>query len=250
MGPSFMVVDIAWPDHDAPDWDALLAAAAKLSPELADRVNDEHQLWEPGLEEDKDDDIRYLAAAEVTDGIEELRAALAGGARHLTVVQPDRWTVVLDGGVSGGEEPSDTWYSIEALAVTGLLGQSLGYPAPEAAVPRQARPWADELATIDGPPRLIVVAFPAAIDWDQARSLLPDDERSLERLMEVLDGGYSRRARALPLGDTALLLGDRGDPSGVAASISIWQRAGVLDAIGAQILEDIRLPQSTNGEHQ
>jgi hypothetical protein len=248
MGLSFMVVAFAWPDHDAPDWDALLAAAANLSPELADRVDGEHQLSDFDL--DEDESSRDLAAREVTDGIEELRAALAGGARHLTVVQPHGWTVVLDGGVSAGEEPSATWYSSEALVLTGLLGQSLGYPAPETAVPRHDRPWADELAPIDGPPRLIVVAFPAAIDWDQARSLLPDDERSLERLTEVLDGGYSRRARALRLGDTTLLLGDRGDPSGVAENISIWQRAGVLDAIGAQILEDIRLPQSTNGEHQ
>jgi hypothetical protein len=255
MGLDFMVAAIAWPDRCAPDWDALLAAAADLPLELADRVDEIHQLWELGAVEP--DERREYASGEVMTGINYLRARFVRGGLHLTVVQPDGWTVLLDGGVSPGEEPTQTWYATEALAVSGLLGESLirdtDAPAPPPpSLPRSRRLLIDELTPISELPRLVVAAFPPVLDWERARTVSSERERQwLDRLEAVLAGSYSRTSATLRLATTTLFLGDRADPTGAAAAIAAWDASGALEALGARVLHDIRLqdqPQPTTGE--
>jgi hypothetical protein len=243
MGLDFMLAALAWPDDRAPDWDALLAAAANLPLELADLVDEAHQLWELGAE--SPEDRREYASGEVTTGIKQLRAGLVRGGLHLTVVQPDGWTVLLDGGISSGEEPSETRYALEALAVTGLLGEPLiryGGSLPAQSLSRINRPLIDELAPITGPPRLIVTELPPALEWQRARAVSSEAERHwLDRLAEVLAGGYSRTSATLRVGGTTLFLGDRADPTGAVAAIVAWEASGALAALGGRVLEDIRM---------
>jgi len=245
MGLDFMLTAIAWPDDRAPDWDALVAVAANLPLELADLVDEAHQLWELGAE--LPEDRREYASGEVTTGINALRAGLVrGDGLHITVVQPDGWTVILDGGISSGEEPTPTRYSLEAVEVTGLLGEPLirasDSPHPPPALPRTDRPLIEELAAISRPPRLVVAAFPQVLDWERARIVSSERERQLlDRLAEVLAGGYSRTSATLRVGETTLFLGDRADPSGAVAAIAAWESSGTLEALGARVLDDIRL---------
>jgi hypothetical protein len=242
MGLDFMLAGASWPDALAPDWPALRAAAAELSEERVGLLDDERQFDELGAH--SPEAVRKMAIGEVTEGIDEFEQALATAATWPTIVQlRDGSTVLLDGGVTSGEDASPTWYGTEAMTLTGLLGTPVtpyGSDPPPAPIPRTVQIWADELPGIRRS-RLAVVELPLGPDWQLGRAAVPErDIAILERLQQVLAGSYSRTSAVLRIGDAQLFIGDRALPQSAAAVIDGWNVLNVFEALGGRLLDDIR----------
>jgi hypothetical protein len=240
LGLDFYLAGSSWPDDRAPDWDALFAAVSPISLQLAQIIDEAHL-----LEQDDEESLLLFATGEVHSGIEMLRDALAAASRTLTVVSAAGHSVLLDGGVSAGGEPSDTWYGVEALTLTGLLGNPVsvyGNLPRGTPVPRAGRAFVDAIAPITGPSRLAVAELPLEPDWEAGRAAAgPDDAAVVDRLRDVVAGAYTRTAAVRKVENVYLFIGDRAFPDGAAKQIDAWQRNGVLTALGGRRLDDLRL---------
>ena len=242
MGLDFMLAGASWPDEFAPDWWALRAAARELPLELANIVDEAHLLSELGAE--TEEQVREMAISEVLWGIHQLQIALVEGSGAFSIVRTtEGHTVLLDGGVSGGPKPTETWYGTEALTVTGLLGEPItrcGRQALPAPIPRTAHPL-EEVAFPVPPARLAVAELPLVPNWERGRTIASEEDLPLlERLEAVLGGSYSRTATVRRVGGRVLFIGDRALREGPAAAIDAWERSGLLEALGGRVLHDIR----------
>jgi hypothetical protein len=242
MGLDFTLAGASWPDEFAPDWWALRAAARELPPTLATIVDEAHQFSELGAE--TKEHVREMAISEVLWGIHQLQTALVDGSGDFSIVRTtEGHTVLLDGGVTGGPRPTETWYGSEALTITGLLGDPItpcGRHALPAPVPRAAQPLEDVAYPVP-PTRLAVAELPLVPNWERGRTIASTrDLPLLERLEAVLDGTYSPTATVRRVGGRVLFIGDRALREGPASAIDAWERSGLLEALGGCALHDIR----------
>jgi len=242
MGLDFTLAGASWPDEFAPDWWALRAAARELPVELARLVDTAHQFSELGAE--TEEHVREMAISEVLWGIHQLQTALVEGSGDFSIVRTTEGHIVLlDGGVTGGPRPTETWYGTEALTITGLLGEPITSCGPQALpspIPRTAQPL-EEVAYPVPATRLAIAELPLVPNWERGRTIAPErDLPSLARLESVLDGSYSRTATTRHVGGRVLFIGDRALQGGPAAAIDTWERSGLLGALGGCALHDIR----------
>jgi hypothetical protein len=244
MGLDFALAGASWPDEFAPDWWALRAVARELPTELASIVDDAHQFTELGAE--TDEHVRAMAISEVLTGIHSLQTALHQGAGDFSIVRTSEGhTVLLDGGVTPGPDPTQTWHGTESLTITGLLGEpitSSGRHALPAPIPRTAQA-VEAVAYPVSFSRLAVAELPLVPNWADARAIASEqDAVLLERVEAVLAGSYSRTATVRRVGHRVLFIGDRAlRQPGPAATIDAWERSGLLAALGGRALYDVRL---------
>jgi hypothetical protein len=206
-------------------------------------VDDAHQFSELGAE--TDEQMLEMAISEVLTGIHQLQIALVEGSGDFSIIRTtEGHTVLLDGGVTGGPKPTETWYGTDALTITGLLGVPItpcGRHALPAPIPRTAQP-VEEVAYPVPPTRMAVAELPVVPSWERGRTTASErDLPLLERLEAVLGGSYSRTATVRRVGGRPLFIGDRALREGLAAAIDAWERSGLLEALGDRVLHDIRL---------
>jgi hypothetical protein len=206
-------------------------------------VDEAHQFSELGAE--TDEQMREMAISEVLWGIHQLQTALVEGSGDFSIIRTtDGHTVLLDGGVTGGPKPTETWHGTDALTITGLLGEPItpcGRHALPSPIPRTAQPL-QEVAYPVPSTRLAVAELPLVPNWERGRTIASEkDLPLLERLEAVLGGSYSRTATVRRVGGRPLFIGDRALREGPAAAIDAWERCGLLEALGGCALHDIRL---------